>query len=32
MYEDKDDEESKKMLEKLEQKYTLGEVNDSENY
>ena len=27
MYEDKDDEESKKMLEKLEQKYTLGEVN-----
>ena len=27
MYEDKDDEESKKMLERLEQKYTLGEVN-----
>ncbi len=27
MYEDKDDEQSKKQLEKLEQKYTLGKVN-----
>ncbi len=27
MYEDKDDEQSKKILEKLEQKYTLGDVN-----
>ena len=27
MFEDKDDEQSKRQLEKLEQKYTLGEVN-----
>ena len=27
MFEDKDDEQSKKQLERLEQKYTLGEVN-----
>jgi len=27
MYEDKDDEQSKRILEKLEQKYTLGDVN-----
>ena len=27
MYEDKDDEQSKKILQSLEQKYTLGKVN-----
>ena len=27
MFEDKEDEQSKRALEKLEQKYTLGEVN-----
>ena len=27
MFEDKDDEQSKRQLERLEQKYTIGEVN-----
>ena len=27
MFQDKDDEQSKRELERLEQKYTLGEVN-----
>ena len=27
MFEDKDDEQSKRQLERLEQKYTIGDVN-----